>query len=504
MSDLLAEGALHQDDHGHKHQMNSEFDMDSEREEANTRSPMEEYRVAYPVAAINQLPVEILSAIMVIVVDESFGAYHGPMIIPVRVFTPLVLSQVCRLWRQCAHATPQLWCSVLIHDLPDLRKKGELVCPNLRVQTAFLETCVARARALPLELILGIHKFSDDVDASLDVWRSSMGRCRSLDITCPETIWDELFSSPIELPLLEKLELSIFQDITQTPLSLNSLAMPKLKHLEIALEGISDTPDGIDWSRLSTLSIHSATFNRRLGSVLDQCPALRQLELELEVIDIDQMCNITLPFLEDFYCYIHDYDRNGVAKLVFPSFVLPRLQKLTVYAPDTYPLTKSLALMLRRSDCMLETLDIHNRCAIDNGDHFYELLMSCPALSSLTVTSAYGTDDTFASIDESLFCLIRSVDGYPAPKLDCLLLGLEVDETYVCFPSDSAVSEILNARRLHDLTTPLRDADVVIHGVDGVSRMGWFVRDGGEILRKGADDDTLQEDIDRVWRGLAP
>ncbi|TFK45731.1 hypothetical protein OE88DRAFT_1090156 [Heliocybe sulcata] len=192
--------------------------------------------------------------------DECFGACHGLITTPVRVFTPLVLSQICRLWRQCAHATARLWCSVLIRqgpDPPDLSKKDVRVYPNLLLQTAFLNTYVTRARALPMNLTFQIHQSSDDVDASLDIWRSSMSRCQSLYVNCPDTIWDQLFYSPIELPLLEKLGFAIWQRQIQTPvLLLNSLAMPKLKQLEIALWGVNDTPDGVDWSQLSTLAIH--------------------------------------------------------------------------------------------------------------------------------------------------------------------------------------------------------------------------------------------------------
>lgn len=102
-------------------------------------------------APITRLPMEILQHIFV----HSMPVARNSMAIPFAELdparSPLLLTQVCTLWRAISTSTPDLWCSVRVASIPDpsYRNKGlgELLQP-------MLERWLRNAQTQPLNIVL--------------------------------------------------------------------------------------------------------------------------------------------------------------------------------------------------------------------------------------------------------------------------------------------------------------------------------------------------------------
>ncbi|KAG2754959.1 hypothetical protein P692DRAFT_20770968, partial [Suillus brevipes Sb2] len=92
--------------------------------------------------AISRLPVELLSEIFVYTLlpfDE--------FLLPSKLRPPMLLTRICRRWREVAVGTPNLWCRVFSGPMSShhRHRKREAFCYN---------TWLKRSRELPLSLAL--------------------------------------------------------------------------------------------------------------------------------------------------------------------------------------------------------------------------------------------------------------------------------------------------------------------------------------------------------------
>lgn len=67
---------------------------------------------------INRMPFEVISYIFALSLPRRFGAYSD------FESAPLILGAVCRMWRDIAWSTPQLWNRIKIHLTPRSPAKG--------------------------------------------------------------------------------------------------------------------------------------------------------------------------------------------------------------------------------------------------------------------------------------------------------------------------------------------------------------------------------------------
>ncbi|KZT23625.1 hypothetical protein NEOLEDRAFT_1048646, partial [Neolentinus lepideus HHB14362 ss-1] len=61
----------------------------------------------------HRMPSELMSQIFGECLSES------GIVVPSAAEAPLLVSQVCGLWREIAHSTPHLWCSICL----DLKRR---------------------------------------------------------------------------------------------------------------------------------------------------------------------------------------------------------------------------------------------------------------------------------------------------------------------------------------------------------------------------------------------
>ncbi|KAJ7074034.1 hypothetical protein C8F01DRAFT_6492 [Mycena amicta] len=173
--------------------------------------------ISYPVMT---LPNEIVS--------EIFIQYlpHYPACPPLLGDgSPTKLGQICRHWREVAHATPMLWRAMTL-----FMSRASLAACVLQLDTA--KAWLERSRALPLSILMG-NKVPDAArhlrDGALDHLMAHRTRWEYLMLHLPPS--DNLISRKcIEgaMPLLLELDLQFDGYISRLDATIGTVDMPRL------------------------------------------------------------------------------------------------------------------------------------------------------------------------------------------------------------------------------------------------------------------------------------
>ncbi|TFK45715.1 hypothetical protein OE88DRAFT_1089271 [Heliocybe sulcata] len=257
---------------------------EKETQDMNIVTPAETHARNHNAASVHRLPHEMLSMIMVDVVDTYGVRFLG------RCFTPLTLSQVCQRWRHVALETPQIWRAVYIVQAAPYIRASTPGVTRLQAQAAFMDTCVARAGGLPLDLFFSIDCVSDDVPELLPAWRRYITRCESLCLCFTREVWDAFFDTIVSGPILK--ELAISGARTSDPLPLQNLVMPRLQSLALDASGqeviFTGLPEGVNWSQIINLCLEDVEFGHSLATVLNQCTTVKSLRLCIEEFRVEE------------------------------------------------------------------------------------------------------------------------------------------------------------------------------------------------------------------------
>ncbi|TFK45710.1 hypothetical protein OE88DRAFT_1812345 [Heliocybe sulcata] len=369
---------------------------------------------------------------------------------------PMVISHVCRRWRHCACSDPMLWRQLGIHDHVEKVPWSSRPVPSLRKlesHSVFLTTCALRAGSFPLTLSLDIYyepqssSQRSDLHRCIKMWRPILLRCKSLSLGLPGTTLHALFQITIELPLLESLALASPYDI----LYLRNMRAPMLNIISVQGCQRNLKIHGVDWSRLTSLTIQWIELGSEIAFILQECVALEHLDLVFEGVTIDGSTVISLPNVKDLALRFGDDDVELVD--IFPCFSVPALKCFRlIAAPSERPLAGSVASMLTRSGCHLEQLEVNGQCFLDDTDNsdFGVLLKAAPSLKVLHIEGSYSRASK--PVDDCLRWLIHinhDTGEIFAPKLQDLFIQMQVleGESEYPWPSDVLVSEILTSRR---------------------------------------------------------
>ncbi|KAF9239821.1 hypothetical protein BU15DRAFT_61745 [Melanogaster broomeanus] len=283
-------------------------------------------------SSVRRIPPEVLGEIF----------YHclpgTPFLTPRNAECPMVLTQVCHLWRAVAMSSPRLWSSVTIH----LQKA---LCTEI---LPGYDTWLARAKGVPLSIRvlnnvdivvttthITLPRFV--VPRSLSTGVAGYGKgprpsTSSLDaVTLP---WDQLTELNIHCPLVSG---SVFLRILQLCNNMRSIVASCLCADEEGLSELSATAPG-------SITHHS----------------LRRIEIKVIRAGVDQL---------------------------FDALVLPALEELDICfcsrERDPWPHAQFMSL-LTRSRCPLKQLTIRsNKNAVP---HFAEYKKALPSLSICTST----------------------------------------------------------------------------------------------------------------------
>ncbi|KAG1730284.1 hypothetical protein EDD22DRAFT_1054066 [Suillus occidentalis] len=309
---------------------------------------------------INRLPVELLQQVFLLILNDepenpnifSYGDTH----IAVDVTSPpLLLTNVCRLWRDVAHSTTAIWSRIHV-ALPGRIKPLQPFLPSL------LEVWLARSGHRPLSLSIVSEQlcYSRDTEVRylpwlrpyksgadcqlLEILLSTKGRWQSVAIMSPD-ICD--WSDNIDTPRLRTLK--CFRR------EFKRLNAPNLHRLHIFNR--SDFPAAPTCQNICHLRLQHTTVNAiRFTSVI--FPHLENMVVDdyslgsgdkIDIVTLSRLRSMTLPITSDRQEFID----------IFDGFHLPMLQKLTVVVEALKPLeVECIRMALAVSTCHEPTVDL--------------------------------------------------------------------------------------------------------------------------------------------------
>ena len=278
---------------------------------------------------------------------------------------PLLLTLVCKHWREVALSTNSLWAKVHF-VIPIYMAKGSPSAMQYERRIQALSSWLLRSGSLPITITLA--KFDSRQTLALD-WsydrhghQASRGLFPLLTIhasrlqyvSFPSHIQNGIASGvhgdssdPILFPALEHISSPNESILAHWPLALQA---PKLRSMSLMLRNISDS--GMlqtgRWSQLTHLHIYDQCQSVTLLGMLSQCSSLLSLSVfcapTQELNPLDSGAQFTsIPYLEQLYI------QSGR-----PHVVLPHLQALKLDGMDINALTRALQVPALKHACCNE------------------------------------------------------------------------------------------------------------------------------------------------------
>ncbi|KAK7000428.1 F-box domain-containing protein [Favolaschia claudopus] len=291
-----------------------------------------------------RLPLELQSNILLSVDSDNYPPK------PIPKSPPMVFLGVCRLWRDIALATPQLWVKIHMDSLPRGSNYAKLC--NLWLE---------RARTLPLSISLhGSLKLDESVQnllarysAKLSDLKLSLSPNVSLDARFPYVLWRRGGQS---LPALKKLSITASQEdpycgdmrewlgIMRDAPNLSSCVMFNMEYEEQDDDFAASDP--LTLPSLETLKLGDAQSMFLFGGHGSSAAILRHLTLPaLKALTLSSLDEISM---EEMTAFLHRSSMplesfNTAVPLEFHSMVqhlrlLPSLVTLHLHGrPDDEP-----------------------------------------------------------------------------------------------------------------------------------------------------------------------
>ncbi|KAJ7610556.1 hypothetical protein DFH06DRAFT_1148097 [Mycena polygramma] len=347
--------------------------------------------IVYPVLT---LPPEIVARFFVACLEvPDDGDVH-----PCQDTAPLLLTQICRAWREIAASTCKLWAYL------EIAFPSNLTTDNLRL----VEMWFAMAKKTPLSITLGSGQ-SEFRTPVLSLLSAAAGQIHSLQLNL----------SREDCQFLQR----------------DRLAFPNLKCLAVSTSGNGDVHDPLIVFH-NALSLTELSISRDPGSVFNLYPLLTSLALckvsFRTVSDALRACPrlLHLDIFNDTRGWASS-DQAPPAPLLssfildgpdLSHFTLPNLRRLQ-FERDFPRSLQSFPAFISRSSCVLEhlALEITGNVAIEVA----AALRAVPSLKSLALDFWYGTGFFFELMDEepSLLPNLTSL-SISAASMDIDYLGL--------------------------------------------------------------------------------
>ncbi|KAJ7276631.1 hypothetical protein C8J57DRAFT_1466121 [Mycena rebaudengoi] len=284
--------------------------------------------IVYPVLA---LPSEIASHIFSVSIPTDSDAP------PSRHTAPLLLTQICRLWRAIALATPSLWQSICLTEVQKQHNNR-----NERL----LEMWLKNSSTLPLSLAFAVReggRAQSLIDASLvhhhrllEISVSSEGNLEALNKT---------------LPILRKV--TFHHRGSSGKVNIQDAPMLREAHFGF----INDDIDiQIPWAQLTHLTLKTFKFPAACLPMLSQCSKhLSHLthDTRLRHHDGTQPATFRLPHIT--LEHLDSLSATFTGSSLVPHLTLPRLRQLSL-SKKIKSAIEPIRALLSRSSCA-ETFD---------------------------------------------------------------------------------------------------------------------------------------------------
>ncbi|KAJ7215131.1 hypothetical protein B0H12DRAFT_1154905 [Mycena haematopus] len=292
----------------------------------------------YPVL---QLPNEIISEIFV----HFLPIYPlcPPLIGP---DSPILLTQICRVWRAIAMETPALWRAISLPD-PD---------PDIPfADQAFLSGAwLSRSRGCPIS----VSWFNPDdftMSRVAEVLHAMVPyRARLEHLGYNRVSHSQLRSIEGPMPLLRSLDLALHGQDGRPNTKISFLEAPLLR--TVLLNAYAVEIIMLPWAQLTSLALHGI-FPEECVPILQHTSNLVHCELALlEDSDDENVPDVTLPFLESL-TLTHILEDNSVTGYL-QTLTVPALRRLRV--PESFlgpnPIDTLTSFMSTRGSGQLQEL----------------------------------------------------------------------------------------------------------------------------------------------------
>ncbi|KAJ7504173.1 hypothetical protein B0H11DRAFT_1981080 [Mycena galericulata] len=300
---------------------------------------------------------------------------------------PLLLIQVCGLWRRVGLGTSQLWNSF------SLVTSSDATC--LRPDLELVQLWLSRSGVQPLSF--GIHNSQRNIDPTpaLRLFGAHSQRWKAVNLlTERPPAWDDI--GVCEAPLLERLLLAWngrdLRDVDQSDVPIASTDIPitstdRLSELVWEVDRHTSTFN-IEWSQLTALRLSGLLDD--VLHVLTNCPLLEACDLSMDMHD-DSLDLPPVPhppiLLEHLKILTLDAMRYAApVAFVLDCLAAPNLSELRVglYFEFEWPHAE-FAAFVARSRCAIKTLGL--LAVWVDKDDLVEVLRLLTALETLEIAN---------------------------------------------------------------------------------------------------------------------
>ncbi|KAF9063704.1 hypothetical protein BDP27DRAFT_1451142 [Rhodocollybia butyracea] len=393
------------------------------------------------VSPMRKLPNEILLRILHHVcdsvgnrlfdIDEEAGI-DSP---PIPYLPSMVVSSVCSRWRNLALSSPSLWANLTVVIITYDREPDEL--------GSMVALYMERSGAWPLKLSVYLER-ADEL-CSLGLLLQHTHRWESFTYRAPYSVSFSNKLSQLPFPSLLELDTSHFSGRESSALDLFEHA-PRL-HTLATTEVPSPKAPFNQLKSLHFLMVMELSSPAELANILNNCPSLKTLSLELKRIDQEvrdptaqgTWHNITsLAIMEQSAEY--GSLTGSCSEMVFSSLRFPSLTELVVKGrPQRTYATDPLISFITTSSCIITTFTIYGlsvsdvdliaalqvmpsilHLEIDDKFDFYSYQQSPISSHLMSSLRHQSTSDSLAPKLHSL-CLISK---YKEPFDDATFIGM--------------------------------------------------------------------------------
>jgi hypothetical protein len=391
----------------------------------NTDHPFSKVSTRYLLLTpMHPLPIELWEEIFVHClpnVDVLSGDTWNSNICVTPGVAPLLLCQVCKLWRQISMDLPYLWVS-----LPVFVSMGNSYPP-----LDFVRLWLARSGHLPLLLSLYQQNESDAncfvAEEVLRIFSQHASRWYSIQLH---------LSRNARLPILESRPTPMLETFEIQSVEVDALmglkVVPRLLHIhvshipDLSLSGDNSLP--VPWSQLTSLTLDSISVESSIR-ILCMCPNLGKCSYTIDTH------HGAVPFLSVVHVMLKTLVVNishNYLSTFLEHLTLPQLFQVTVYSNDMAEWPQgTFSRLLERSSCHLRQLEVYN-AGMSNA-HFLACVLH-PCLQSLEelVINDFGDwtkepfviDEILTALSCSSHAIADAVQLFKKP-LCCLLPHLE-------------------------------------------------------------------------------
>lgn len=340
------------------------------------------------------LPIELVSRIFTLVIEGSgdpFSQGHESRFLKDQCSVPLILSAVCKSWRQVAFATPRLWTTVNIY----------IYCQEkILLQEELLSQWLERSGHHLLDMSILCPESRNrtrNIDANLafqllDCMKAYSTRWHRLHLIVPLRSYSIFLANLTCLPSLEYLQIStyVYEDL-EVPISIPDT--PLLKYFSANQISFPSFP--VQWDNLTVFHLNFMLFDEvfellRHASKLQEC-VLGNIQLQADDPDFPfPTTPISLPALKIFEVEFFDPVDAG---FFFDHLTLPSLQDFTYAATlstihyPPFPADQIISLFTR-SQCIVRELRLDEFGESMTDDKLIRVLEHQPSIISLSLSSA--------------------------------------------------------------------------------------------------------------------